>query len=139
MDQKDPLATFDEIRDTKKKDARGLTDRGKSNVVRKEKMPANANVLLGRFDLTLKTNDGAKTCMDLFLIWEHCDLMRHLTVHQSQNTQTSAISLIIALAAIHAFDLSTINVHQAYLPLEQKMSRPVFIKNVFPEFELPSD
>lgn len=87
----DHRATAPEMDEAKKREIRGLFDRGTFRVVAIEDITPDANVLPGRFVLAVKTNDGVIKHKARFVIGGHRDKMKRMIVHSSQNIQPSTV------------------------------------------------
>lgn len=65
--------------------------------------------------------------------------MKNLTVHSSQIIQLTTIRLMLRIATMFDFEIWTADVRQAYLQSEDPLSQNIFIEDVAPEFERPTD
>eukprot|EP00171_Calliarthron_tuberculosum_P023324 IDg23324t1 len=102
----DPRASCKEMSEAKRKEIRGLLERGTFKVILKEDVPADANVLPGRLILAIKsTEDGQIKFKARYVIGGHRDKMKNLMVHSAITLQPSSIRLILAIAAIHGFGI----------------------------------
>ena len=72
----------------------------------KEELPNGANALTARFVLAIKSNtDGQVKYKARYVIGGHRDELKQYLVHGAQTLQASSARLLLALAAIHGFDV----------------------------------
>lgn len=121
----------------KKKEIKGLLERGTFKVILREDVNSDANVLPGHFVLAIKsTKDGEVKFKARYVIGGHRDRFKQLMVHSATTLQPQSIRLLLALAAMRDFEIWTSDVRQAYLQSADPLDRDIFITNVLPEFEL---
>jgi len=116
IDRKDSRATSPEMTAAKQAEVRDLLRRGTFKVILREDVPSDANVLPGRFVLAIKsTEDGKIKHKARYLIGGHRDRLKHMVIHLASTLQPQSIRLLLALAAIHGFDIWTSDVRQAHI------------------------
>ena len=136
----DDRASTPEMLEARAEEIRNLIKRKTFKVILKEDLPADANVLPGRFVLALKsTVDGKIFHKARFVIGGHRDRLKNFMVHSSQTLQPSSIRLLLALASIFGFQVWTSDVTQAYLQSAIPLSRDLFLDSKVPELELSPD
>lgn len=140
LDPRDERTSLPEMTEAKKTEIRSLLDRGTFKVILKEDIPPDGNVLPGRFVLAIKsTEDGEVKFKARYVIGGHRDRLKNMMVHSVQTLQPSSIRLLLALAAMHGFDVWTSDVRQAYLQSAVPLMRDIYIRDTVPEFELSPD
>ena len=83
--------------------------------------------------------DGQVKFKARYVIGGHRDRMKALMAHSAATLQLQSIRLLLALAAVHGFDIWSSDVRQAYLQFTEPMSRELFITKPVPESELQSE
>lgn len=89
----------------------GLLQRGTSKAFPKEEVPKDANILTGRFILTIKfILDGKTNYKAVYVIGGHKEKLKSRMVHVSATVQPLSIRLLLALSAIFGFKIWTADV-----------------------------
>lgn len=102
---------FDEA---KKKELKGLCDRGTFQVVLKKEVPNDANVLGGRVVLSIKDEGTEREVRKArFKVKGYRDKVKISLVHESANSIHHSVRLLIRLASIFGFRLSNTDVMQS--------------------------
>ncbi len=85
---------------------KNLLDRGTFEVVLREDLLLDGNILPGRFVLTIKsTDDGQAKHKARYVIGGHRDRFKDFMVHSTTTLQPQSIRLLLALAAMHEFEI----------------------------------
>ena len=117
--------------DAKRNELLGLIEKGTFRIVLKEDMEKeghNLNVILSRFVLTIKENDGITKYKARFVLGGHKDRDKNRIVHNSTTLRHSSVRVWMALATIMGFDIWSSDVTQAYLQAGAKLQRKVFTR-----------
>lgn len=116
-----------------------LLDRGAFRVVLKEDLDDGANILGGRFVLTIKhKNTDQEIFKARFVVQGHLDREKELLVHASTTVGQQAIRLLVSLATIFGFKLWSEDMTLAYIQGADKILRKVYLRGK-PEFQLASN
>ena len=133
----DPRA--EKLKEAKKKEIQGLIDRRTWKIVLKDEVPADANVLGGRFVLAIK-DEGTRNEVwkARFVVQGYRDKLKTSLVHNNPNVRPHSVRLLIGLASVFGFRLFSTDVTQAYLQNADQLVRDVYLKPS-KEFELALD
>lgn len=108
-------------------------------MVMKQDLDENANILGGRFLLTIKHKDSDKELFKArFVVQGHLDREKEFLVQASTTVSQQAIKLLVSLATILGFKLWSEDMTLAYIQGAKKILRRVYLKGI-PEFQLTHD
>lgn len=123
----------------KAKEIVGLLDRGAFRIVLREEIDPQANVLGGRFVLTIKNKDTDNEIFKArFVVQGHLDKEKELLVHTSSTVSQQATRLLVSLATIMGFRLWSEDINLAYIQGAEQILRKVYVKGK-PEFQLKAN
>ena len=106
----------------------GLQKREIWQVIPKMSLPHKANILSSRFVLTLKNFGSAdEHAKARYVAQGNRDREKAHMVHNINILRQSSTRIIVAVSAIKGFRLFSLDVRQAYLQSEDKMTRNVFL------------
>lgn len=135
----DGRETLPEFNAAKAKELEGLAHRGVFEVVLKDDIPSNANILGGRFVLSIKNKDTNEEIYKArYVVQGHKDIEKHMLVHSSSNLKQSSIRILLSIAALFGFHIWSQDVSQAYLQSAERLMRDIYVKPS-KEFRLPKD
>lgn len=134
-DRRASIPQFDVAR---AKELEGLARRGVYEVISKENVSENANILGGIFILAFKDKDtGKEVYRARFVAQGHKDMEKQYLVHNSPNLKQNSLFLLL-LAALLGFQIWSQDVSQTYLQSAEKLSRDIYTKP-FKKFRLDQD
>lgn len=123
----------------KAKELSGLAERGVYEIVCREDVPDDANVLGGRFVLAIMNADtDDEVYKARFVVQGHTDVEKNILVHNSTNLRQGSIRVLVAIAAIFGSRLWSQDVSRSYLRSGEKLMRDVYVKTT-KEFKLSSN
>lgn len=90
----------------KQKELAGLAKRKTTGIVRAESLPRDANILLGRFFLSIKDEVTEREAWKArFVVQGHKDKMKRSILHDISVVQQHSIKLLDGLASIFDFQI----------------------------------
>lgn len=120
----DPRAVSPQFIQAKHDEIKGLQRRETWRIIRKRDLPPQANILGGRFVLTLKNlGTNEETAKARYVAQGNRDKEKPHMVHNITTLRQSSTRLIISVAAVKGFRIFAHDVKQAYLQSEEKLQR----------------
>ena len=133
----DPRERSLEMKQVIAREVKGLVDAGTFQIILREDIHADANMLSGRFVLAIKsTKDGEVKYKVRFVIGGHRDKLKHVMVHHTATVQPQPIRPLLAPTVARGFDIWTFDVTKAYFKSSAPLLRDIFISKAIPEFNL---
>lgn len=125
----DPRANSSRFDESKKSEVEGLQRRQVWTVVSGDTLPADANIIGVRFNLTLKNYGTEREKVKArFMGQGYKDDMKDFIVHSTPTLRQSSTRIILSAAAVLNYLISMIDFVQAYLQSKEKLSRRIYLK-----------
>ena len=97
-------------------------------MVDRRELAKDANILGGRFVLTLKEYDTHnETPKALYVVQGHKDKDKEFLVHNTTNLHQRSIRIIVSFAAVRGYRIFSHDVRQAYLQSEEQLTREIYV------------
>lgn len=123
--------------EAKKRELDGLIQKDTWEIVMKDEVPDDANILGARFVLALKyTEKESPVFKARFVVQGHRDREKAALLHESTNMRQTSIKVLTAISAVFGFHIWSTDVSQAYLQSGMKLLRDVYIRPT-KDFHLP--
>lgn len=111
-DKKQDMKEFDVAG---RKEIQGHLKRGTWKLGMEDESPSDANILSGRFVLSIRDSKTEKSIYKArFVVQGYRDKDKDFLIHEANNLQQSSIKTVIALAAFFSFLVWSRGVSQAY-------------------------
>jgi hypothetical protein len=108
------------IRSAKEEEIAGLIERGTWKVVPRSELPETANIMNGRFVLSIKNAGTEEEVFKArYLIRGYRDKMKTSLVHNSPTSRKASTKLLVGLAAFFGFQLFSTDVTQALFTISR--------------------
>lgn len=125
----DKRATEPKFTEAKKKELRGLLERGTFEMVLRQEVPSNAKVLRGRFVLVIKdVGTGEERYKARYVVQGFDDPAKKAAVHNSPNIRHESSRLLLAMASILGFEVWTQDISQAFLQAATANMREIYLE-----------
>lgn len=125
----DPRAALEDFQQAKKVEVDGLVTRKIWHKVPLKSVPSDANIVSGRFLLTLKNVDTPdETPKVRYVAQGYSDVHKQFIAHDLTTLRPTSIRLILAIAATKNLRLFTHDVTQAYLQSKEMLTRDVYLR-----------
>lgn len=125
----DERAGHDDFKSAMNDEVQGLVKRNIWRIVEQGSVPKNANVMGGRFILTLKNYGTPEECAKVrYVAQGFRDRDKPYMVHDTSTLRISSIRLILSIAAVMQFRCFSHDVTQAYLQSKSHLTREVYIR-----------
>lgn len=127
LKKSDPRTRSDKCKNAINTEIEGLLSRGAFKYVRREDIPHDANILGGRFVLSIKQpNTEEELYKARFIVQGHKDKEKGFIIHISKTVRHKNIKILLTLAATYKLKVKGQDVKQAYIQAHD-LARDVYV------------
>lgn len=124
----DPVGDSDQFRQANQLQVESLEDRETWVVVYMRELPTDANIIGGRFVLTIKEcGTHNATPKARYVGQGHKNREKEFLVHSTTNLRQRSIRVIVSFAAVRGYRIFSHDVKQAYLQSDEKLTRKIYV------------
>ena len=115
--------------EAKKKEIRGLEERGTWCKVHRRMLPKDANIIGGRFANVLKNvRTNHELAKARYVAQGFRDYMKPFVVHNTLTLRQTSNKVLVSCAVLLSMRICLIDITQAYLQSKNKLTREVYIQ-----------
>jgi hypothetical protein len=124
----EPRTNYPEFLQAKLDEIQGLKNNGTWEEVWEQDLPADANKMLSRFVLTIKSKGTCEEVLKARIVAQRfCDSERSTLVHKAVIARQASTRIVVSLARAFGWEIQSHDVTQAYIQADG-MHRDVYVK-----------